>query len=125
MLIPFIAGYISGKFILKPKSESVNGLEPLKADKKAYSKSYGKKMPLWIINLTDEPVSFMDKSVNGLNGKPKRDEKKIGLMINDIIGIAKRAAILENKPFDGGGLFFKLAFMDEKNLQKLHKQLIK
>lgn len=46
-----------------------------------------------------------------------------GELINEIIGIAKCAAMLSNKPFDGGDLFFSLAFKSEKELKDILKKI--
>jgi len=52
----------------------------------------------------------------------QQDELK-GKMINAIIGFARDAAILQNRPFDGATLFFDLAFSDISNLKKICKKL--
>ncbi len=44
-------------------------------------------------------------------------------MINAIIGEAKNSAITANRPFDGGDLFFTLAFRSEKELRKICKSI--
>ena len=46
-----------------------------------------------------------------------------GKMINEIIGAAKNAAFLANKPFDGADLFFTLAFRTNKELKAICKSL--
>jgi len=46
-------------------------------------------------------------------------------MIDYIIGVAKSAAFLSGKPIDVGDLFFKLAFMTEKQLRGIIKKLPK
>jgi hypothetical protein len=43
-----------------------------------------------------------------------------GKLINDIVGVTKLQAKKENKYFDAGELFFKLVFMEDKKLVKLH-----
>lgn len=44
-------------------------------------------------------------------------------MIERILGCAKSAALLQNKPIDLGDLFFSLIFRSEKELMKLCKAL--
>jgi galactokinase/mevalonate kinase-like predicted kinase len=44
-------------------------------------------------------------------------------MIDSIIGAAKSAAFLAGKQIDAGDLFFKLAFMSEKQLRAVIKKL--
>ena len=46
-------------------------------------------------------------------------------MIDYIIGVAKSAAFLSGNPIDIGDLFFKLAFMTEKQLRGIIKKLPK
>jgi hypothetical protein len=46
-----------------------------------------------------------------------------GKMIDEIIGVAKASAKKANQHFDAGDLFFKLAFMEDKKLVKLHSQI--
>jgi len=46
-----------------------------------------------------------------------------GLMINEIIGVAKNAAFMQGKPFNGGDLFFSLAFKSERDLKQICKRL--
>jgi hypothetical protein len=43
-----------------------------------------------------------------------------GSLINDIVGVAKTHAKKANKNLDAGELFFKLVFMEDKKLIKLH-----
>jgi hypothetical protein len=44
-------------------------------------------------------------------------------MINLIIGAAKSACTLENRFFNGGDLFFTLAFKSDLELKKICKKL--
>jgi len=46
-----------------------------------------------------------------------------GKMINKIIGAAKNAAFLANKPFNGADMFFKLAFRTNKELKEICKKI--
>jgi hypothetical protein len=46
-----------------------------------------------------------------------------GEMINQIIGLTKTSAIAHKIIFDGGDLFFSLAFRTEKELKQLCKKL--
>lgn len=46
-----------------------------------------------------------------------------GQMINEIIGIAKNAATLSNKYFDGADLFFTLAFKSDKEIKNIYNQV--
>lgn len=53
----------------------------------------------------------------------KKSEEIKGKMINEIIGTAKNAALLANKPFDGADMFFTLAFRTNKELKEICKKL--
>ena len=46
-----------------------------------------------------------------------------GKIIDEIIGVTKSHAKKANKYLDAGDLFFKLAFMEDKKLAKLHSQI--
>ena len=48
------------------------------------------------------------------------DQEK-GKMINDVIGAMRAQATAENRPFDGGTLFFDLVFMEDDNLRRVAK----
>ena len=46
-----------------------------------------------------------------------------GQMINEIIGVAKNEAFLKGIEFNGGDLFFSLAFRTVKELKQICKKL--
>lgn len=52
--------------------------------------------------------------------KAKMSDKEKGNMITQIMVEMKRAAFAENKPFDEG-IFFDLAFMNDKELLGISK----
>lgn len=52
--------------------------------------------------------------------KARMSDKEKGSLIAQIMGEMKSAAILQNKPFDEG-IFFNLAFMNDKELLRVSK----
>lgn len=52
--------------------------------------------------------------------KARMSDKEKGSLIAQIMGEMKSAAILQNKPFDEG-IFFNLAFMNDKELLRASK----
>jgi len=52
-----------------------------------------------------------------------KNEELKNKMINEIIGAAKNAAFLANKPFDGADMFFTLVFRTNKELKDICKKI--
>ena len=46
-------------------------------------------------------------------------EQEKGILINSIIGVLKNQAFLQGKHFDGGDIFFSLAFKSDKELKQI------
>lgn len=51
----------------------------------------------------------------------KMTDQQKGSLMNEIIGVMKGQAQLQNKHFDGGSVFFSLAFKTDKELKRIAK----